>query len=93
MFKDADRVDNFADAGGAVVDFVLGKVVEDALKVFGDFRGKLDSRHRLLARQLLCGGAGCFLADSLVLQVALHVRPRNRPAGCDDGRVTRLRDA
>jgi hypothetical protein len=24
MFKDADRLDDFADAGGAVIDFVLG---------------------------------------------------------------------
>ena len=73
-------------------NFVLGKVVEDALKVFCDFRCKLDSRHRLLARQLLCGGAGYFFAGNLVFQIALHVRPWNRSAGCDDGRVTRLRD-
>ncbi len=85
MFKDADRLDNFADASDAVVDFVLGKVVEDALKVFCDFQGKLDSRHRQLARQLLCGGAAYFFAGNLVFQVALHVRPGDRPAGCDDG--------
>ena len=45
MFKDADCLDDFADAFCAVVDFVLGKMVEDALKVFCDFRGELDSRH------------------------------------------------
>ena len=93
MFKNADGLNDFADACGAVIDFVLGKVVEDAIKVFRDFRGELDSRHLSLARQLLRGGPAYFFADSLELQIALHVRPWNRLAGCDDGRVTRLGDA
>lgn len=44
-FENADRLNYLIDARCAVFNFMVGEVVENAIKVIGYLRGELDSRH------------------------------------------------
>ena len=55
LFEHRDRLNNFPDTRGHVVNIVLDKVIEDALEVIPDLWGQFDSRHPQRASFLATG--------------------------------------
>jgi len=46
VLEHADCLNDFADARGTVLDFILREMIENTSEVFRDLGGELDSQHR-----------------------------------------------
>ena len=87
----ADRLDDFADSRGRVLDVVLSKVIENTLDIVTETGREFDARHSL-TRQLLGCRPARFLACDPALQVGAHLAPGNRLSSGDDRGISLLGD-